>query len=248
MKKFFKLPFGVSMLLLVNLGMFLVFLLIETFLNVNLTTYFSANITSSNYFNPIQVFTFMFVHSNYDFSHITSNLLILVFFGITLEKMIGYKNMIALYLFSGLCSFLFFNVRKEMEKKVFNKVCIENNIYLNKLPQYKSGEYELNDYFISLDNRQHSILKKFNSVNGIFLGSSGSVAGVIVLYVLTHFFYFKNIFKVLVGAFFITIFILDISKCTFESSGTTYGHLGGMLGGFIYLIPYLYTKHKKRST
>lgn len=250
MNLFNKIPRGIKILLSINLIVFFLFMFLETCLSVNLTTYFSANIISSGYFNPVQIITYMFVHSNSDFLHIISNLALLILFGVILENKIGYKHIIILYITSGVCSFIFFNTIKEIEKIKFQKICIENNIEISKLSQNKTGEYNFNDYYISLNKKQINILNKHGHINGIFLGSSGSVAGIMIVFVLTYMFSFKYVFRVLIGLFFIVISILALTRYNIETSGMIYGHLGGLVMGLLYFIIYrikLSSKQKEKE-
>jgi membrane associated rhomboid family serine protease len=250
--KFVKnIPMGIKILLSINLIVFFGFMILETCFNLNLTTYFSANIISSGYFNPIQIITYMFVHSNSDFLHIISNLILLMIFGISLEHRIGCKHIIILYVISGICSFMFFNIIKEIEKTEFRQICSEHNIELSKLSQNKAGKYDYNDYYISLNSKQLNILNQYRQINAIFLGASGSVAGIMVMFVLIYLFNFKYIFQLLIGLFFITISLLALKTYNTETSGVTYGHLGGLIMGMLYFIVYrlygIYYEIKKRG-
>jgi rhomboid-like protein len=247
MKFFNKIPRGVKLLTIVNLTVFLIFMIIETVFNCNLTIYFSANITSSDFFNPVQVITYMFVHSNVDVFHIIGNLTIFILFGIFLEKQIEYRNLVILYIFTGIISFASFNLRKEYEKREFKELCLKNDIDLTKINYQKTGEYDYNEYVQTMDIKQISILQKYSSINGTFLGASGSVFGIIGFFILLNLFNLKHIILKIAGILFIVLAILLVINTNTTVSGTDYGHLGGLIGGCIYLPIYCFIEHKKRS-
>jgi membrane associated rhomboid family serine protease len=86
-------------LLIINV---LVFVL-QNISGINLSHYFAFHsFTFSDWgrFNPIQIFTYMFLH--HDLGHIFSNMLGLFFFGPMLEHFLGGKRFLILYIVSGI--------------------------------------------------------------------------------------------------------------------------------------------------
>jgi len=85
-------------LLIANIAVYLV----QSFLRIDLATifgYHSFSLQEMGLFNPIQIFTYMFLHSGT--SHIFSNMFGLFMFGPMLENFLGSKRFLILYIVSG---------------------------------------------------------------------------------------------------------------------------------------------------
>jgi membrane associated rhomboid family serine protease len=85
-------------LLIANIAVYLV----QSFLRIDLATifgYHSFSLQEMGLFNPIQIFTYMFLHSGT--SHIFSNMFGLFMFGPMLESFLGSKRFLILYIVSG---------------------------------------------------------------------------------------------------------------------------------------------------
>jgi len=85
-------------LLIANIAVYLV----QSFLRIDLATifgYHSFSLQEMGLFNPIQIFTYMFLHSGT--SHIFSNMFGLFMFGPMLESFLGNKRFLILYIVSG---------------------------------------------------------------------------------------------------------------------------------------------------
>ena len=55
-------------------------------------------------FNPVQLLTYMFMHSTRDFAHIVFNMFTLFMFGITLERVLGSARFLIYYISSGIAA------------------------------------------------------------------------------------------------------------------------------------------------
>ena len=96
----FKYAYYNAALIIIGLNI-AVFLLLK--IKPNLMSYLALNtwnVTRAHMY--LQFFTYMFVHDLSSFQHIFFNMLGLLFFGLPLEKAIGSKEFILLYLLSGL--------------------------------------------------------------------------------------------------------------------------------------------------
>jgi membrane associated rhomboid family serine protease len=85
-------------LLIANIAVYLV----QSFLRIDLATifgYHTFSLQEMGLFNPIQIFTYMFLHSGT--SHIFSNMFGLFMFGPMLENFLGSKRFLILYIVSG---------------------------------------------------------------------------------------------------------------------------------------------------
>ena len=92
-------------LLIANIAVYL----IQGFLRIDLSTIFAYHNFSSHemgLFNPIQIFTYMFLHSGS--GHIFSNMFGLFMFGPMLERFLGSKHFLILYIVSGVGACLLF--------------------------------------------------------------------------------------------------------------------------------------------
>lgn len=96
------LPPVVKNLLIIN-GLF--FLAQIMFLNVfrlDLVDYLGMHYFGSSKFNPVQLVTYMFLHSTSDFSHILFNMFALWMFGYLIENVWGSKRFLIYYMVTGI--------------------------------------------------------------------------------------------------------------------------------------------------
>lgn len=87
-------------LLIVNIAIYL----LGSFLRIDLATtfgYHNFSMHEMGLFNPIQIFTYMFLHSQTDGGHIFSNMFGLFIFGPMLERFLGSQRFLILYIVSG---------------------------------------------------------------------------------------------------------------------------------------------------
>ena len=85
-------------LLIANIAVYL----LQSFLRIDLATifgYHTFSLQEMGLFNPIQIFTYMFLHA--DTRHIFSNMFGLFMFGPMLESFLGSKRFLILYMVSG---------------------------------------------------------------------------------------------------------------------------------------------------
>jgi membrane associated rhomboid family serine protease len=95
-------------LLSLNVMLFIVSLLLAGN-GFNLGQYLGAHYFNSALFQPYQIITHMFMHSQTDFMHILFNMLLLVMFGAHLERIWGPKRFFIFYIASGLGAFFLYN-------------------------------------------------------------------------------------------------------------------------------------------
>ncbi|WGH27758.1 MAG: rhomboid family intramembrane serine protease [Candidatus Bostrichicola ureolyticus] len=87
---------GVKNLIIINI---IIYIAIILFPEININQFYLYNPLSQN-FEFYQLFTHMFIHSKL-FVHIIFNMLTLWMFGLPVEYIMGFKNLIIIYLFSG---------------------------------------------------------------------------------------------------------------------------------------------------
>jgi membrane associated rhomboid family serine protease len=85
-------------IIFVNVLIFL-FLVIMSFINIDFALNFIAWNPSSEFFNPIQLITYQFIHA--DVLHLLFNMLLFSFCAFDIEKELGTKKFVIFYLVSG---------------------------------------------------------------------------------------------------------------------------------------------------
>jgi membrane associated rhomboid family serine protease len=95
----YKLTKAIRIILAINIGMFIA----QNVLPIEVMGHFYAWSFKSDFFNPLQIITHMFLHSS--FSHIFFNMLILVFMG-DIEIKLGTKRFVYMYLLSGIIGYI----------------------------------------------------------------------------------------------------------------------------------------------
>ena len=231
-----KIKAGTATLLLVNLFIFVSCLLFDLIFDVDLDVFLSTHPLSSAFFNPIQLITFMFTHSTKDILHILSNMLVLLLFAPLLEKSIGSQKLVLIYVVAGIVSFISFNEKRFQENGDLKKYIKKYDLELSRIKFKKSGDIQNNHYYVGLSEKQHYVIEDYCRINGPFLGSSGSVFGIVMFYILFSFFNKMNILLTLLGSLFVILTIRQSYNCSIEMSGTVYGHLGGIIGGALCFI------------
>lgn len=98
---FSVLPPVVKNLLIIN-GLFFLsqFMFMQVF-RIDLVDYLGMHYVGSSKFNPVQLITYMFLHSTQDFTHLIFNMFALWMFGYSLENIWGSKRFLTYYVVTG---------------------------------------------------------------------------------------------------------------------------------------------------
>lgn len=99
---FSVLPPVVKNLLIINGLMYLAQFSFGSVFRIDLVDYLGLHYFGSSKFNPIQLVTYMFLHSTDQFSHILFNMLALWMFGYLIENVWGGKRFLLYYLITGI--------------------------------------------------------------------------------------------------------------------------------------------------
>jgi membrane associated rhomboid family serine protease len=99
-RPFANIPPVVKNLLIINILMFLAFMLLRSTANTNLNQVLGLYYFKSEYFRPYQIVTYMFMHG--DHWHIFMNMFMLWMFGRILEQVWGGKRFLIYYFFTAL--------------------------------------------------------------------------------------------------------------------------------------------------
>lgn len=100
--KFGILPPVVKNLLIINGLFYLATMALGSAFQIDLIELLGLHYVGASDFKPYQYFTYMFMHSSTNFSHILFNMFALWMFGNTLENVWGSKKFLIYYLFTGI--------------------------------------------------------------------------------------------------------------------------------------------------
>ena len=93
-------------LLIINLIIWLAMLIVPTKLGFDAIAYGGLHYFSAPDFNPVQLLTYMFMHSTDTFAHLFFNMFTLWMFGITLERVLGSQRFLFFYITVVICQLL----------------------------------------------------------------------------------------------------------------------------------------------
>jgi membrane associated rhomboid family serine protease len=233
---FVNLPKGVKLIVGINLGVYLVSLISLFCFSFDINSYLGVYSTHSDNFRIYQLLTSMFVHSYYYPIHIILNLIFLVLFSVSFERMFGFKKYILMYLLSGISCGLFYNLSQNSEFEYTSKKLTNIGIDYKKLNEF-------NSYFYPKETRK--IIERYIKSNYSGIGASGSVFGFITAFIIFNIRQIKKIgvFVLIgIGLYEIYLNIMNFFPLDYDYLGSSVGHIGGMVGGVIFLI---YIKTKK---
>jgi membrane associated rhomboid family serine protease len=202
----------VKNILFINIAVFIIQLMQGPFMD----KYMALHIIQSQYFQPYQLFTHMFMHDPHNYSHILFNMFGLVMFGSVLETFWGPKKFLLYYLVCGIGSGIILSAVNYYE---FHQ--IQQSIHPSQL-----GEF-------------YQVLNSSTAV-----GASGAIFGLLLAFgmLFPNTELMMLFFPIPIKAkYFVIIYgalelFLGFSK--FQGDNVAhFAHLGGMIFGFI-LIKY----------
>ncbi len=243
-------------LLFLNIGIFIV----QYFkiLPFDFTNQFGLHHITSQYFQPYQIFTHIFIHGN--FSHIFSNMLALFVFGSMLENIWGAKRFLIFYLVCSLGASSLHSIIQFIEIQRltdFIELYKQNPSPLAfevLLQQYPSKNFTISPEFIEqfIENPTNSELINYSKTmaqhifdfyhDGSMFGASGAVFGLLAAFALI----FPNLELMLLfppipvkAKYMISIYMLvEIYRIVAnrpDDNVAHFAHLGGALFGYIML-------------
>lgn len=255
----------VKNILLINVGIFL----IQSLLNLPLSSWFGLRVVFAEDFAPYQFLTYMWIHGG--FGHLLGNMFAVFIFGPLLEQVWGSKRFMTFYLITGIGAAAIYGGVDFIEKYQIKQ---DSEAYLqNPNPEafslfimdHKSGfQVErlanfADDYYDSPDNREFidqskSIVKTMyeQSVNIPMVGASGAVFGILMAFAML----FPNMQLMLlfppipIRAKYLVFFyaMFEIYSEINRTAGDNVAHLahiGGMLIAFI-LLKFFWHKTNQR--
>ena len=242
-----NLPKSIKVLLLINIVVYFIFIITDWVFSYDLNYIFGAYPTCSEKFRVYGIFTYMFTH-NKNLDHIIGNLIFFLLFAPAVSRVIGDKNTIKLYIFSGLITFLSFNyIMNNQHNKIDNELT-KMGVDVKKLKQDNHGDIEMS-IFDNTNESQKILIDLYNNTNNEANGASGSILGFMIIY---PFLFIKRKKSILLNLI-VLYFVIDITLMVIntviyhdlDELGTTFGHLGGVIGGIVFFIFWLlYLKNK----
>jgi membrane associated rhomboid family serine protease len=196
-------------------------------LNDALTGYYFASLN----FRPWQIVTHMFMHSQYDFTHIFFNMYALYLFGTALENYWGTKRFVIYYMSCGVGAFFLHMGVSYFEIQKMMSVLSDREIYQVMITGLEEGKaYKV------------QMVELYSAINTGVVGASGAVFGVLLGFGML----FPNTELMLLfppiplkAKYFVMIygaieFFLAMRQTTGDNVAH-YAHLGGMLFGYLLL-------------
>ncbi len=228
---FAGLPPVTKNLLIINALFLLATWVAEKTFGLNLNTYLGLHLPLSEYFNPAQLGTYMFMHG--DMMHLFFNMFAVFMFGRVLETFWGSKKFFIYYVLTGIGAGLIH----------LGAGYIEYYSLLPKLSDQQlqfvmdQGAQAINEW----KNFKDPLMGKFNGIlNGPTVGASGAVFGILLAFGML----FPNAELMLLfppiplkAKYFVIIYgvielFMGVANFSFDNVAH-WAHLGGMIFGFI---------------
>ena len=204
------LPPVVKHLLIINAILFLATFTLNRF-NIDLSDYLGLHFFFAKDFMPYQLFTYMFMHAN--FEHIFFNMFALWMFGNTLENIWGSKRFLLFYIICGLGA--------AVSQEVVQFIDFEMRTDWQGLAILNDGMRE--------------VLNTWNTV-----GASGAVYGLLLAFGMlfpNSRIYLYFLFPIKAKWFVIGYAVIELLSGFFTSGNVAhFAHLGGMLFGLILIL------------
>lgn len=240
---FSSIPVVTKNLLIINIIVWLFqFVALKKF-GFDLSDYLGLHYFQSENFNIFQVFTYMFLHNPYDFTHVFFNMFAVFMFGRTLEAVWGAKRFLFYYLFTGvgagLIQMLVVFIRIKTLEVNFSPEDL-NNIYTNGHQIWEIGKNYADPSWANLNAL----------INAPTVGASGAVFGILLGFGML----FPNVELIMIPIpipikakyFVIGYGLLELYMGFANRAGDNvahFAHLGGLLFGLILI---LYWKKKNK--
>jgi membrane associated rhomboid family serine protease len=232
---FTNLPVGVKWIVGLNVSIYIITLIVSLIFGVSLQDYLGAYPTYSENFNVITIFTSMFVHSM-DFTHVLSNMILMLVFAPFVENKLGSKNFIFSYLFIGVMGYVAINHSYHVNKLNITESIENSGLDVTKI-KIINGKV-CDECLTSPNGDQPNITNDYNYVISKTYGASSSLFGIIVLYVLFNLLIVKKVLYNVLGIYCILTTSLEVFSDQHILNGSQYAHFGGIVGGVVIFIIY----------
>lgn len=258
----FRITPMVKNLLIINIGI----ALLQSITGISLDHFFALRVVFSDYFQPYQIFTYMWLHGG--FRHIFGNMLILFFAGPMLENVWGSKRFLIFYLACGIGGGVLFGTADFIEKgqivdqrdefyadpnpEKFRIFVLDYANAANAQLDRFSDDYFENPDDQSLQNQARIFVDQVSSayINVPMVGASGAIYGILMALLLLFpntliyiYFLFPIKVKYVVSALIIYEVWAELNRVPGDNIAHL-AHLGGAAIAYI-LIRYWGTQNNR---
>lgn len=241
------LPIATRSLILINVGVFILIAILSYLEIYDLNYFLGSYFPASPFFEYWQPFTHLFVHAG--ISHLLFNMLALLMFGATIERIIGTTRFLILYFIAGMGSFILFNIQS-----YFTIGSLTDQIYTLDTPDvidYVLAEVQQN---LKIDHlgmvTGPGYIDKIPELSALvgeyirpMMGASGAIYGVLVafgmLFPNAGLMFFFVPFPIKAKYFIPGIIVLEIILGLMNLSWNPiahFAHLGGAAAGFLLVL------------
>lgn len=240
---FSQIPPVTKNLIIINLIVWLAMFVLPGRLGASLEVFGGLHYFRATDFNPVQLITYMFMHSTQSLAHIFFNMLMLWMFGMTLERVMGSGRFLFYYLSCGIGAALIQELMWALTWEDTFVRLIANGSGVD-FPEAKAYI----EHMMTTPEGRHAIGQMLNPL--ITIGASGAVYGVLLAFAML----FPNMplylmfipvpikAKWMVVGSFVLELLIGMSEARGVNDGVAhFAHLGGMVFGFFIM---LYWKHK----
>lgn len=228
-----NLPIVVKWIVGINISIYVITLIISLIFGVSIQDYLGAYPSYSENFNVVTIFTSMFVHSM-DFTHVLSNMTLMLVFAPFVENNLGSKNFIFSYLFIGVMGYVLINHSYHVNKLNITESIENSGLDVTKIKTI-NGKV-CNECLRSLTKDQSNVVNNYNYIISKTYGASASLFGIIVLYLLLNLLNIKKVFFNILAVYFILNVVFEVFRPQQILNGSQYAHFGGIVGGIIIFI------------
>lgn len=217
-------------LLIINVIVWLAMLVLPQRLGVDFIRFGGLHYFLAPDFNPVQLVTYMFMHSTDTFAHLFFNMFTLWMFGITLERVMGSARFLFFYMTVGIGAGLFQELVWSFtwEGSMFKWLSYSSDVPISAIKEaFAAGQLsELQDFFL---NRYQ-----------VTIGASGAIYGILLAFGMLFpnrplYLMFLPVpikAKWMVLGYGVIEVLLGLSS---NDGVAHFAHLGGMIFGFILL-------------
>ncbi|MBD5270683.1 MAG: rhomboid family intramembrane serine protease [Bacteroides sp.] len=217
-------------LLIINFIVWLAMFVLPSKIGTNLESFGGLHYWGASDFNPVQLLTYMFMHSTGGFAHIFFNMFTLWMFGMTLERTLGSARFLFYYVACGIGAALVQEVVWMLTWESTLVPLFANAAHID----FPEAREVLNSP--AMDSQLKQYLNIF-----VTIGASGAIYGILLAFGMIYpnvplYLFFVPIpikAKWMVTGMIVIELLIGLSEAAGRSDGVAhFAHLGGMIFGF----------------
>jgi membrane associated rhomboid family serine protease len=228
-----NIPSVTKHLIIINFLVWVAMLVIPGRFGIDIDRYLGLHYFTSPWFNPGQLFTYMFMHSTTDFGHLFFNMFGLLMFGSLLERVLGPGRYLFYYISAGLGAAL-------IQEGVY---AIWLNILSADIPNIGDVIAQGATALSNNMNFTDPVLAQINIlVNVPTIGASGAIYGILLAFAMLfpnmpmYFIFFPVPIKAKWMVLGYGVIELFLGITGLQSGVAHFAHLGGMIVGFLIIL------------